>query len=313
MKQNKTKVRGRKSKEEFLKIRQAVITELYRSYVLDLKGRKNVTLEYQDIEKLWKVDRRTSKQICRHISDFCTFVELYERGIQVDRSTFFRSNLGRDHKIKVQIAHRLCELLSEYPVNSLAFGPGSTTAICAQVLAEENKLPNVVLTNSFGAYDVLRGYQTTDLILTGGKYKATIHACVGRGAVDGFRNARCEASVMGVSAINMEGQLLVKHYDETDVLKQMLWSTSERIFIVTSIQKFVSRDTFPVVKIQELLEKTSNVEVNIITNSITDLEDVEKKQQAADVTDALINIGEGKRVRIIQADGSDNEKDSKGN
>ncbi len=187
-------------------------------------------------------------------------------------------------------------------MNGLALGPGSTVLICTKVLAEEEKLPNVIVTNSLGVYDALKGYQITDLILTGGEYKAEIHACVGRGAVEGFRNARCEVSILGVSAINNDGELLVKYYDETDVLKQMLWSTSKRIFVVTSNEKFVSRDTFPVARIKELLEEINNVEIYIVTNSCKDLEDKEKQRQVKEVASTLEKIGNGKRLKIIWVD-----------
>jgi DeoR/GlpR family transcriptional regulator of sugar metabolism len=304
---NKMNKSEQERNKDYLDRRMKVFSKFYQSYVLNSEENRMVALEYEDIEKIQKMDRRTFKSICRDIYNFCALVKLYGRGIQIDESTFYRSSIGKEIEVKEHIAQKLCDLFRGGSVRSIAFGPGSTAALCANILAEDDELPNTVVTNSLGVYDLLSGYQMINLILTGGEYKSSIHACVGSGAVDGFRSARCETSVMGLSAINKDGEMLVKYYYETDVLRQMLWSTTEKIFVVASIQKFVSRDTFPVISIKELLEKIPNVKVFIVTSPFSDLKDRDKREQAKEVADALMKIDSGQRVKIIGADDSEGE------
>jgi len=292
--------RGRKTKKDFQTDRTRVLCELYRHYANDSK----VQLEYQDIDNLIGTDRRTTKRVCQDVVSFCSLVDLYERGIQAGDTTFFRTNLEKNVDAKCRIGRKLAELLRPHHVSAIALGPGTTVAMCAAMLAQNltvDERPEVVVTNSLGCYEVLQAIEGTELIVTGGRYKLPIHALVGVDAVNSFSNAHCEASVMGASAINQDSELLVKYPDEPEVLKQMLRSTTERVFVVATLEKFVSRDTFPVVKISQLLhEEHSNLEIVIITASSKDLRDSETEHRAKEVIAALERIGN--KVKVVWAD-----------
>jgi DeoR/GlpR family transcriptional regulator of sugar metabolism len=292
--------RGRRTNEESRGDRIFVFGELLQRHLSGPGPDDRVAIEYQEIEKGRHVDRRTARQICRDVADICPQVKLYERGIQVDERTYFQRNVNLERSVKESLAQRLSCEIQDHPVNAMAFGPGTSVLTCAQVLAEENRLPKVVVTNSLAVCGALSGYETSELIVTGGLYRRSIQAFVGDGAVRRFREARCEASILGVSALSIEGELLVKYPEEPEVLRQMLSSTTDRIFVVTSIEKLASRDTFPVIRIEEILEQADGQKkVTIITNSCEAIKEREKRKRAEAVVERLRTMGD--RVRLVNA------------
>jgi len=194
----------------------------------------------------------------------------------------------------MQVAAKLSDIAGD--VRSVACGHGTTAALCARQLREVGGC-SVIVTSNLGLIDLLGEGGVGVIELVGGMYDVSVHACVGR-ATQGFREANCEASIVGVSGIDSEGRLYVAHTSEIPVICQLLRAATTHIYIVFDSTKIGKTDTFEFTTIQALLDERSPVRtIHLVTNEL------EPKDERHEVMEGLSRI-EGVEVAYAESEGT---------
>lgn len=221
-----------------------------------------------------------------------------QRGLRVGgSSSYYPNSLGRFRQLKDRVAEKVCEIAKG--LRSLACGPGTTAALCARQLREEGGC-SVIVTCNLGLIDLLGEGGVGAIEVVGGMYDDSIHACVGR-AAQGFRQAHCEAAIVGVSGIDLHGRLYVAHSSEVPVICELLRMATADIYIVFDSTKIGKTDTFEFITIQALLGEPSHPSrtVHLVTNSLDAKDD--RYETKAKAMDTLSKI-DGVEVRYAEND-----------
>ena len=230
---------------------------------------------------------KTGRGILAYLERFLLGLARTQRGLRLGgSSSYYRGSLARDIELKTRVAAKVYDLAKG--LRSLAFGPGTTAALCARQLREEGGCP-VLVTCNLGLIDLLGEGGVGAIELVGGTYAASIHACVGR-AAEGFRQAHCEAAIVGVSGIDAEGRLYVAHTSEVPVICELLRAVTTDVYIVFDSTKIGKTDTFEFTTIRAILAESSHPSrtVHIVTNSLDAKDDHYKVKTK--VMDALSKI-----------------------
>jgi len=296
---------GRPTESKSRELRFEVLKMLYDKYK-DSPG--NTVLTYYEVEKNLnnknlQVNRKTTKSLLNEIAGISTVITLVPDGILLRPETYYHNSLKKYAELKDEIANEFVKVLHKNAnLATLACSAGSTVATSIKRLVEKRRY-HVIVTNNFGIIDQLRGtVDVGSIIICGGEYNAGLHGCVGNQAVEAFDRAKCEAAVLGVSGINGEGELFVRHCEEIGVNQQILKSVTKYVFIVADVNKLVQEDTWRCAVVSDLVqnEKRPGLKVFVITNPIDKLRKQKKlKEQAQKVCEALQNI---ERVEVIFAE-----------
>ncbi len=288
--------KGRPAKQDSLWYRSEVFKILFARWEnLDA----DPVLKYSDVAADLHIGIKTIRTIVKEISDASTSMVLVPRGIRVRRETYYHNSLTKARGIKDDLADEFVKRIP--PDVTLASCAGTTVALSLKRLIEEGHY-HVIVTNSIGALDQLGGSDIANLVFTGGEYKPGIHGCVGSKAVEAFKEARCQAALIGISGINDKGDLFVRHSEEIPVYNQILRSVTDYVFIVADARKLAQVDTWCFNNIRQLLEdeQRPNLKVCLITNSYQSLEDEHSRDRAKIVCKSLKSIrDENNRLDVV--------------
>jgi DeoR/GlpR family transcriptional regulator of sugar metabolism len=294
--------KGRPTKEDSSQLRAEIFQMLLSRWRRQSGGS---LLQHREVEQALHINRKTVNTIFRDIADISADITLSSEGIRAGRQTYYHDNLPVAREWKDAIADKLVGLI---PASAtLACSAGTTVACCVKRLIEAGDY-HVIVTNNMGVIDQLSCGDISNLIFTGGEYKPGIHGCVGDKVVEAFGEARCGAALIGVSGINEEGELFVRHFEEIAVDKQIVRSVTNDIFILAHIGKLAQVDTWRFTSISDLLqdERRPNLKIYLITNPCELLSKEKHLQESAEkVYDALRKI-DPIRVKVITATSNGN-------
>jgi len=298
--------KGRPSIQNYIQLRSEVFKKLLA------KGRdvsSEPLMKYSDLANDLHINLKTIRSVIEDIRDVSAEFVLTSGGIRI-RQTYFHKNLRKAREIKDALADKFVELIPKDV--TLACSAGTTVAFCVKRLIEEGQY-HVIITNNVGVIDQLSGSDITNLIFTGGEYKPAIHCCVGNPAIEAFREAKCQAALIGVSGINEKGDLFVRHYDEIPVYNQILRSVIEKVFIVADARKLSQEDTWSFMSIRQLLEdeQRPNLNVYLITTRCQSLDDLHSRNRACAVFEALSSVH--KRFHVVLAETVNSSLEKKNN
>lgn len=288
--------RGRPTKGDSLQLR----TEIFKMLLAKCEeSPEKSLLEYRAVEEALRINGKTVRAIFSEIANISADIALCPEGICVGYQTYYHSNVRRELGFKNAIAKEFVQLI---PSNvTLACSAGTTVTYCVKHLVETRHY-HVIVTNNMGIVDQLKGSDIANLVLSGGEYKPGIHGCVGNKAVEAFKDARCEAALIGISGINDEGELFLRHCEEIAVLDRIVRTVTHFIFIVADIYKLTQVDTWRFAKISQLLDdkQRPDLRIYLITNSHDSLsQDKYLRDRAKKVCNVLQNMDP--RLEVVLA------------
>lgn len=159
----------------------------------------------------------------------------------------FDTRMRRNALAKRQIAEKLADLVT--PHSTLFMDTGSTTLICAQVLARIKKL--TVITNSTRIADTFaEGRGRADVYLLGGRYRGDNAQTVGDGVIRQIASYRAEMAILTVGAIDAGGVMDYSSH-EAQVARAMI-EASQKLCVVVDHSKFMRSATFSVCDLAEI-------------------------------------------------------------
>lgn len=118
---------------------------------------------------------------------------------------------------------------------SLFINIGTTTEAIARALVHHRHL--LVVTNNLNVADILGGVPTIEVVVAGGRVRASDRAVVGALAMDFLRGFKLDYALIGASAIDAEGTLLDFDMDEVRV-SQTIIEQARTVILATDQTKF---------------------------------------------------------------------------
>ncbi|UYY77392.1 DeoR/GlpR family DNA-binding transcription regulator [Sphingomonas sp. R1] len=118
---------------------------------------------------------------------------------------------------------------------SLFINIGTTTEAIAAALVHHRHL--LVVTNNLNVADILGGVPTIEVVVAGGRVRASDRAVVGALAMDFLRGFKLDFALIGASAIDAEGTLLDFDMDEVRV-SQTIIEQARSVILATDQTKF---------------------------------------------------------------------------
>jgi DeoR family glycerol-3-phosphate regulon repressor len=118
---------------------------------------------------------------------------------------------------------------------SLFINIGTTTEAIARALVQHRHL--LVVTNNLNVADILGGVPTVEVVVVGGRVRASDRAVVGALAMDFLRGFKLDYALIGASAIDEEGTLLDFDMDEVRV-SQTIIEQARTVILATDQTKF---------------------------------------------------------------------------
>lgn len=103
---------------------------------------------------------------------------------------------------------------------SLIINIGTTTEAIARALTGHRHL--LVVTNNLNVADILAGSPTIEVVVAGGRVRASDRAVIGPLATDFIRGFRVDYALIGASAIDADGTLLDFDVDEVHVSQTII-------------------------------------------------------------------------------------------
>jgi DeoR family glycerol-3-phosphate regulon repressor len=119
--------------------------------------------------------------------------------------------------------------------SSLFLNIGTTTEAVAQALVSHHGLR--VITNNLNVANTLHTQTNFNLSIAGGQVRTRDGGIVGEATVDFIRQFKVDIGIIGISAIDGEGDLLDYDYQEVRVARTII-DSSRRVFLVTDHTKF---------------------------------------------------------------------------
>lgn len=285
---------AKKTKGQSDEVRFQLFKMLYQR-----RGEISFNVPFQVIANELEIDIRTANQAAQDIINFSDNIRPNSRGVNVGPNSFYQKNLLSETLTKRKLAECfISEIQQDGRIHALACGNGTTVTECALNLIRNRNLYNVLITTNMGIIESLKGDEIYNLMLCGGEFKSEVNGCVGWRTVKAFEDTRCEAAVIGISGLNKRGELFVRYAEETEILRQILYSVTSRIYVVASAKKLCQEDTFKFLDISDLLKEKKEIKFTIITSSFEELENSEMKK-AELVYNELKEIDN--RVKIVMA------------
>lgn len=118
---------------------------------------------------------------------------------------------------------------------SLFINIGTTTEAIARALVHHRHL--LVVTNNLNVADILGGVPTIEVVVAGGRVRASDRAVVGALAMDFLRGFKLDYALIGASAIDAGGTLLDFDMDEVRV-SQTIIEQARTVILATDQTKF---------------------------------------------------------------------------
>lgn len=118
---------------------------------------------------------------------------------------------------------------------SLFLTIGTTTEAIARALTGHRHL--LVVTNNLNVADILAGCPTIEVVVAGGRVRASDRAIVGALAIDFIRGFKVDIALIGASAIDPDGTLLDFDIDEVRVAQTII-AQSRSVILAADRTKF---------------------------------------------------------------------------
>lgn len=159
----------------------------------------------------------------------------------------FGVRMRRNALAKRQIAEKLAGLIT--PHSTLFMDTGSTTLICAQVLARVKNL--TIITNSTRIAEAFaNGRGRAEIYLLGGRYRGDNAQTVGDAAARQIASYRADMAILTVGAIDERGVMDYSSH-EAEVARAMI-DASRKLTVVADHSKFMRSATFSVCALAEI-------------------------------------------------------------
>jgi len=254
---------GRPSKREDLLLQSKTF-----DYVLThLFGNEVRLIAPEEIEQQFGLSRTRAKSILTSLASSLARIKASPAGLRLvdDTSSYYWSQTTVNSFLKQLVGQTVAEMVP--PRASIACSPGTTVAPAIADVLEAKKFVNV-MTNSCAVLDHVTHLDQVRLDFTGGEYDRVIHACVGNTVVEAFRNAHFSHALIGVSGVDKYGNMFVKHRQEVEILRQIMESTTEQIYVLATIDKLAQADMWCFGAIGELEKSRPRRRVLVVTNPI---------------------------------------------
>jgi len=132
---------------------------------------------------------------------------------------------------------RIAHLVARHVPNkaSLFLDIGTTTEEVAKALLHHSGLR--VITNNLNVASILCANEDTEIIIAGGEIRHRDRAVVGVSAVDFVERFKVDIGIIGISGVDLDGDLLDFDYREVRVARSII-DNSRRVFLVCDHTKF---------------------------------------------------------------------------
>lgn len=137
---------------------------------------------------------------------------------------------------KARIAARTAELIENG--SSLFINIGTTTEACAEALINHKDL--LVITNNMNVANLLRPCPEIEVMIIGGFVRHSDGAIIGETAIDFINQFRVDCAIIGISAIEENGELM--DYDLREVkVAQAIMNNARNVILVSDSSKFTRK------------------------------------------------------------------------
>ncbi|WP_172891479.1 DeoR/GlpR family DNA-binding transcription regulator [Cohaesibacter sp. ES.047] len=204
-----------------------------------IEKRGSATIE--ELAQKFKSSTETVRRDLKVLADAGQIRKIHGGACRIDVSEEgpFEARMGRNTLAKQAIAEKVRSLVA--PGQTLFIDTGSTTLICAKVLARIRKLR--VVTNSVLIADVFaKGSGGADVTLLGGRFRSDNHQTVGAETVQEIRNFQLDHAILTVGAIDQDGLLDISE-EEAQVARAMIRSARD-LTVVADLSKLQARGQY---------------------------------------------------------------------
>lgn len=286
MQQMRKRQRGRPSKDE----KDADVVDAFQLLMMRVEGR-SASLTFKDVARDLRMTDARARAVATRLIDFVTRIRSGPAGLKLvdDSASYYWSKINENTMLKEAIAAEAVKLVP--PSSTIACSPGTTVARTVARILEMHPYMSVI-TNSFGVLDHIPHVHHSTIQFVGGTYDPATHSCLGDEALEsltgtaeaGRTGPTWSHAIIGVSGIDLGGNLFVKHREEVKILKALATKTTDEVLIVASVEKLAQSDTWSFTTIEQL--STGSRSVKIITNPI---EDMPPRSANSNDTDHRIN------------------------
>lgn len=164
------------------------------------------------------------------------------RRLRLHSEGSFQQRLTENADAKHEIARKLPGLVE--PGDTIFIDTGSTTLICAEALAEVERL--TVITNSVRIAQTFASTGARNTVyLLGGAFSADNGQTVGPLAIEQIGAFQADHAVLTVAALDAGAGAMDSNFDEARVARAMI-EHSRNLFVVANAAKFGRKAAFPV-------------------------------------------------------------------
>lgn len=140
---------------------------------------------------------------------------------------------------KQVIAEKAVSLLQNDQV--VIFDGGTSVLALASLIPRDLKL--TIVTNSFPIISILEDYEKVEIIFAGGRVLPYSGVTTGHDAIKAFQKVRADICFLGVCSIDHKIGITVPHYEESEVKKAMVESSSQ-VVALSLIEKLGTAEPF---------------------------------------------------------------------
>ncbi len=244
---------------------QNLLAQIY-VWIQKRKNESTKRITHEEVEKEFGLSPVRARSILSDLAQLTLMLKPDPEGITLvnDTCSYYWSQMSVNSELKEAVAAKTAALLPRY--TTVACSPGTTVARVIRRIMETSNYVSII-TNSMGAMDLIFQYPST-LEFTGGTYNAATHSCLGDRARSSFKEAHCSRAVVGVSGVDKDGNLFVKHREEVQVLEQIVASATDEIFVVATIDKLAQGDMWRFGSIEKFLKQGPGRPVRLVTNPL---------------------------------------------
>ena len=170
------------------------------------------------------------------------------RRLRLHAEGSFQERMGEDAAAKQVIAHKLATIIE--PGDTLFMDTGTTTLICAEALAEMERL--TVITNSVRVAQALsRGSGRSRVFLLGGAYAADNAQTCGPIALDQIDRFQADHAVLAVAAIDPVAGAADTDIEEAQIARKMI-ANATTVILVAQAAKLGRKAAHRVCRLDEV-------------------------------------------------------------
>lgn len=133
---------------------------------------------------------------------------------------------------KSQIGIRAASLIPDH--SSIMLNIGTTTEQVAMALVRHQGI--MAITNNINVANILRHAPAAEVIIAGGRVRASDGGVVGEATVDFIRQFKVDYAVIGASAIDRDGTVLDFDYREVSVAREIIAHARHTILVADAMK-----------------------------------------------------------------------------